>query len=367
MTDSGILPLSLVVIVRNEAQLIADCLDSVPFAAERIVVDADSTDATVAIAESRGARVVTQSWLGFGAQRNFATTLVSYDWILVLDADERLSPALTEELRRRLPTIFASSAAGGILRRSTLFMGSQMRWYRPMTGERIARLYHRGRARWTDARVHEHLVFERPTVTFTAPLLHLHNPTLVHKQLKTLRYTELKARDWLDRKRSLRMWQCPFVFLFTFIRDYIFRLAFLDGCWRAAFMNLITPTRASWNGHNSSGWRADLLRVNGFDERMAYWAQDREFGERLVNAGIRGVQIRYSAVCVHLHHERPYRTEQSRERNQGIRQETRIRKATWTSQGILKTAAPQPAIVGLRRPADDVAINRFQTAQQSSS
>ncbi len=133
--------------------------------------------------------------------------------------------------------------------------------------------------------------------------------------------------------------------------------------WHAALMNAITPTRPTWNGHNSSGWRADLLRVNGFDERMAYWAQDREFGERLVNAGTRGVQVRYSAICVHLHHERPYKTEESRERNRGIRQETRRNRASWTPDGILKTSAPDPRITAMHRPAADVAINRFQTAQ----
>jgi len=133
--------------------------------------------------------------------------------------------------------------------------------------------------------------------------------------------------------------------------------------WWAELMNAVTPTRASWNGHNSSGWRADLLRVNGFDERMAYWAQDREFGERLVNAGIRGVQIRYSAICVHLHHERPYKTAHSRERNQGIRNETRRNRATWTAHGVLKTSEPQPQVMTTYRPAADIAINRFQAAQ----
>lgn len=111
-------------------------------------------------------------------------------------------------------------------------------------------------------------------------------------------------------------------------------------------LNAITPTRASWNGHNASGWRTDLLRVNGFDERMAYWAQDREFGERLVNAGVRGVQIRYSAVCVHLHHDRPYRNDASRARNMEIRRITRLERRTWTAYGIRKTEIPAADIGG---------------------
>ncbi len=112
------------------------------------------------------------------------------------------------------------------------------------------------------------------------------------------------------------------------------RLALPD--WQARMLNAITPTRATWNGHNSSGWRSDLLRINGFDERMQYWAQDREFGERLQNAGVRGMQIRYSALCVHLEHERPYKNDASRERNQQIRNDTRRHRASWTAHGILK-------------------------------
>lgn len=127
--------------------------------------------------------------------------------------------------------------------------------------------------------------------------------------------------------------------------------------WHAQLMNAITPTRASWNGHNSSCWREDLLRVNGHDERMAYWAQDREFGERLVNAGIRGLQIRYSAICVHINHDRPYKTEVSRERNRQIRAETRKHRTTWTEHGILKI--PQPPHVYGAHLADDVIVTHY--------
>lgn len=127
--------------------------------------------------------------------------------------------------------------------------------------------------------------------------------------------------------------------------------------WHAKLMNAITPTRATWNGHNSSCWRDDLLSVNGYDERMAYWAQDREFGERLVNAGVIGLQIRYSAICVHLHHERPYKTEQSRERNLAIRAETRARRATWAEHGIHKM--PQRPQNSAARLEDDVTVETF--------
>ena len=225
------LPLPLAVIAYNEADSIARCLDSVPFAAEKVVVDAGSTDDTVAVAQAHGARVIHQDWLGFGPQRAFATTQASHDWILFLDADEALSPELAREFEQRLPEVLASNFAGVRLRRAALYMGAPMRWYRPMTGERLERFYHRGRARWTDARVHEALVFDGPAETFDATFLHYQNPTLVHKQLKVLSYSELKARDWLDRGRPARMWDSPLVFLGTFLKDYLLRLAIFDG-WR---------------------------------------------------------------------------------------------------------------------------------------
>ena len=224
-------PITLVVMTYNEADNIARCLDSVPFAAEKLVVDCGSTDDTVNIARNHGARIVEQSWLGFGPQRNFASGQASHDWILSLDADEYLSAELANELIARLPELMESQHAAAVLRRTTLYMGAPMRWYKPMVGERMARLYHRNRARWTDARVHESLLFDGSAVTLEAPFHHLHNPTLVHRQLKVLRYSELKALDWVDRNRPLRMWECPFVFVGTFFRDYILRRAVLDG-WR---------------------------------------------------------------------------------------------------------------------------------------
>ncbi|NII10824.1 glycosyltransferase family 2 protein [Oleiagrimonas sp. C23AA] len=236
------LPITLVVMTYNEASNIARCLDSVPFAGEKLVVDSGSTDQTVEIARAHGARVVHQDWLGFGPQRNFATTQCSYPWILALDADEYLSPQLADEMTRRLPELMASSLAAAYLRRTTLFMGAPMRWYRPMLGELKARLYHRDRARWSDVRVHESLRFDGESMTFDHVFNHLHNPTLVHKGLKVLRYSELKARDWAEKARKPRMWDIPLVYLSAFTKDYLFRRACLDG-WRGF---IVAQTAASY-------------------------------------------------------------------------------------------------------------------------
>jgi glycosyltransferase involved in cell wall biosynthesis len=232
------LPISLVVITFNEAAAIARCLDSVDFAAEKIVLDCGSEDDTRAIALAHGARVVEQAWLGFGAQRNFASDLASHDWILSLDADEALTPELAREMKQRLPALLDSNASAGILYRTAWFMGRPLRWYRAMVRERKARIYHRRRARWSDVRVHESLRYEGSEFVFKSALMHYLNPTLVHHELKSLRYAELKALDWRDHKHPVLPLLWPLIFAFTFLKDYLLRLALLDGWrgWVVAYM-----------------------------------------------------------------------------------------------------------------------------------
>ena len=109
-----------------------------------------------------------------------------------------------------------------------------------------------------------------------------------------------------------------------------------SGPFKAAVLNAVTPTNASWNGHNASGWKEDILAVNGFDERMQYGGQDRELGERLVNYGLKSKQIRYNAVVIHLDHPRGYKNQQSIDKNRAIRKETREKKLERTPFGIKK-------------------------------
>lgn len=106
------------------------------------------------------------------------------------------------------------------------------------------------------------------------------------------------------------------------------------GTREAALLNRFTPTNASWNGHNSSGWKKDLLEVNGFDERMQYGGEDRELGERLMNNGLKSKQIRYSAICLHLEHSRGYVNEEALKKNRTIREKTKQQKIIRTPFGI---------------------------------
>lgn len=106
--------------------------------------------------------------------------------------------------------------------------------------------------------------------------------------------------------------------------------------FKAYLLNKLTPTTATWNGHNVSGWKEDILKANGYDERMQYGGEDRELGERLCNMEIKGKQIRYSAICLHLDHARGYVKPEMIEKNKNIRDITKKEKRTKTLFGIEK-------------------------------
>ena len=135
--------LSAIVITRDEAANIGACLDSIAFCAERIVVDSGSTDATVEIAKQKGARVEFHAWRGYGPQKNYALSLATGDWVLSIDADERVSPELAAAIKSALAD---ASADGWEFPRLSSFCGRQMRhsgWY----PDYVLRLFRRGRAR----------------------------------------------------------------------------------------------------------------------------------------------------------------------------------------------------------------------------
>jgi len=108
--------------------------------------------------------------------------------------------------------------------------------------------------------------------------------------------------------------------------------------WQKKLFNALTPTGATWNGHNASGWKQDIVTANGFDNRMQYGGEDRELGERLINAGIKSKQLRYSAICIHLDHSRGYVTQEARDKNRAIRDHTKKYRIVTTENGINEAA-----------------------------
>src|SRR5262249_50105768 len=145
-TEPVVPRLSAIVITRNEAGNIAECLDSLAFCDERIVVDCGSTDDTVALARARGANVVHHDWEGFGAQKNYALSLAKGDWVLSLDADERVTPQLAAAING---AIADGRADGYEFPRLSSFCGRPLRhsgWH----PDYVLRLFRRSRARFTD-------------------------------------------------------------------------------------------------------------------------------------------------------------------------------------------------------------------------
>lgn len=110
----------------------------------------------------------------------------------------------------------------------------------------------------------------------------------------------------------------------------------IENKWICQFLNWVTPTKKTFNGHNTSCFKVDLLAVNGFNEEMQYGGLDREVGERLFNLGIKAKQIRYSAVCIHLDHKRSYKSSESIEKNNTIRRYNRKHNVIKVNNGIYK-------------------------------
>ena len=219
------LSLSLVVITRDAGAELAECLDSARFAAETVIVDSGSTDDTVEIARSRGARIIEQSWLGFGAQKNFAVAQATHDWILSLDADERVSSALAAEIRAELT---APRFNAYMMPRRNRFLG---RWLRHGEGypDWNLRLFHRRHARWSGDSVHEHVLADGPTGRLDGDLLHTSAESLDEYLAKQNRYTTLQAEALYargERASTLRLVLSPLV---RFFRFYVLRAGFLDG------------------------------------------------------------------------------------------------------------------------------------------
>ncbi len=218
-------PLSAVLITRNAASQLAACLDSLAFCDEIVVVDSGSSDGTVALAQARGARVIRQDWLGFGPQKQFAVGQATHDWVLCVDADERVSDALRASIEAALaaPVFHAYRFP-----RCNRFMGRYLRHGEGYPDWSL-RLFDRRHARWSDDAVHEKVVTDVPVGELSGDLLHDSAETLERYLAKQDEYTTLAAREALARGRRapwLRMVASPIV---RFIKFYIFRLGFLDG------------------------------------------------------------------------------------------------------------------------------------------
>ncbi len=128
-------------------------------------------------------------------------------------------------------------------------------------------------------------------------------------------------------------------FNLSWLKSYALKASFKNfkltqNKYLAYFLNWITPTKRSWNGHNSSGFKKDIMAINGFNHDMQYGGLDRELGERLFNNGLLSKQIRYTAICIHLDHKRGYETNNTWKNNNHIRYYNKINKVTFIKNGL---------------------------------
>ncbi|HQT81846.1 MAG: LPS biosynthesis protein [Ferrovum sp. 37-45-19] len=218
--------LSVIIIAKNESHDIVKCIESVSFADEIIVIDGGSSDDTVAKAQACGAIVhVNSHWQGFGFQKNLALHHATQEWVLSIDADERVSPELKEEIQQ---VIARQSFTVFRIPRSSSYCGHFMRhggWW----PDYVVRLFKRGDATFSLDRVHERLESDKPLGTLRHPLIHYTYDTLEEVIAKTNHYSTLGADMLFDKGRKASLTIATLKGLWAFIRTYFLRAGFLDG------------------------------------------------------------------------------------------------------------------------------------------
>ena len=219
--------ISVVIITHNEEKRLEAALKSVAgIASEIIVVDRFSEDETVKIAKKYTDRIFQREWTGFADQKNFANSKARYAWILSLDADERISPELHEEisrLGREEPECAAFS-----MPRQTFYLGRWIRhsgWY----PDRKTRLFDKDKARWKGEYVHEALVVEGETRRLKGSLHHFTYANIRDQLDRINTYSDLGAQKLYARKKKCRWYHLAFFPCLIFVKSYFWRAGFLDG------------------------------------------------------------------------------------------------------------------------------------------
>jgi glycosyltransferase involved in cell wall biosynthesis len=228
--------LTACIITYNEADRIADCLRSLDFCEEIVVVDSHSTDDTRELAAALGARVIERDWPGYRTQKQFAVEAASYDWVLCLDADERVSGRLRAEIVALRARGFAG-AAGWSVPRITAYFGRFL-WHGNAYPDRLVRLFDRRRGGWTGYEIHENT-----TVAGRVGRLHGHLEHYAYRSLsdhmnRMQRYADLMAQALYEHGRRCGLMRVLLNPAWRFVRGYLLRLGFLDG-WRGLVFALV--------------------------------------------------------------------------------------------------------------------------------
>ncbi len=218
--------LSVIIITKNEEAHIVECLQSVQFADEIIVLDSGSTDQTRELARQYGAQVhQSTDWPGFGAQKNRALELATQEWVLSIDADERVPAALAQEIQQLL---LNPQAEAYTVARLSCFAG---RWIRHSGWwpDRLVRLFKRDSGRFKDVKVHESVVVQGAVAALGGHLLHYPYDSLETLISKTNQYSSVAALMLHEKGKTIGMLGIAGKAFWTFVRIYIIRRGFLDG------------------------------------------------------------------------------------------------------------------------------------------
>ena len=223
--EAPVIKLSAAVITKNEEDKIGDCIDSLSFCDEIVVVDSGSTDATVKIAESKGARVISHEWEGHVGQKNFALDQTKGTWVLSLDADERVSAKLKDEITAQLANPVADGFA---IPRLVFYINRWIRrcgWY----PARKIRLFKKDKGRWVGENPHDRIELDGRVENLSGDLIHLSFDN-ISEHLQTIdSFTEIAANERLANGKTAGYFSILSRPPVTFIKMYFLKLGFLDG------------------------------------------------------------------------------------------------------------------------------------------
>jgi glycosyltransferase involved in cell wall biosynthesis len=228
--------LSACIITYNEADRIDACLRSVSFCDELLVVDSHSTDDTRQRAARHGARVIERDWPGYRSQKQFAVEAAAHDWVLCLDADERVTETLRGEIEALRRAGFAG-AAGWSVPRITEYFGRFLR-HGNAYPDRLVRLFDRRRGGWSGNEIHENTRVSGRIGRLRGHLEHYSYRSLSDHQARMQRYADLMAQALYERGRRCGLAPVLLNPQWRFVRGYLLRLGFLDG-WRGLVFALI--------------------------------------------------------------------------------------------------------------------------------
>ncbi len=254
--------IAVVIITKDEERNIAACLESVSWADERIVVDAESRDRTAEIAKQHGAQVHVRPWPGYGPQKNFGMEQARAEWILIVDADERIPPALRNEIQAVVKSGPPSDLAGLEIPRRNFFYG---RWIKGggIYPDHQLRLFRKSAGHYDDTQLHENLRLRGRVERLQHPMDHDSMPTIRAHVRKMMRYTTLGAQEKLKARSAVTAFNIAGHHIGTILRTYVLRGGYQDGVHGVvvalfAGMHTFVKYAKAWELLNVGGSRREV-------------------------------------------------------------------------------------------------------------